>query len=274
MSPAIRNLLAAFCIAPLLLLMPVTGSEQQGRTGGQHPSHPPRHVVGAQPGHVVFIGGYFYDPFYGPYPWWPRVAYPGWYVPQYDLRAHIRVAATPRAAAVYVDGFYAGVVDDFDGVFQSLPLTPGGHELTLYLDGYVTTKWRLYLQPGSDMTLRHAMVTAPAGMPSEPPDVAPPVPAPPHGSYTAPKAPATQLPARPALVRGFGTIAIRVQPPGAEIRIDGEACLSSAPGYCETYVSVGPHRIEITMPGHQPFATSVEITEGKVESLNVILPTT
>jgi hypothetical protein len=32
------------------------------------------------------------------------------------------VLATPKEAAVYVDGFYAGVVDDFDGVFQSLPL--------------------------------------------------------------------------------------------------------------------------------------------------------
>jgi hypothetical protein len=31
-------------------------------------------------GHV-FIDGYFYDPLYGPYPWWPRTACPYWYFP-------------------------------------------------------------------------------------------------------------------------------------------------------------------------------------------------
>src|SRR5262252_9709378 len=25
-----------------------------------------------RPGVVVFVGGYFYDPFFGPYPWWNR----------------------------------------------------------------------------------------------------------------------------------------------------------------------------------------------------------
>jgi hypothetical protein len=66
-------------------------------------------------GHV-FIGGYFYDPFYGPYPWWPRTAYPYWYFPVYDKRAEVRLRVEPEEAedaAVYVDGFYAGVVDDF-----------------------------------------------------------------------------------------------------------------------------------------------------------------
>ena len=72
----------------------------------------------------IFIGGYFYDPFYGPYPWWNRVTYPYWYLPAFDLQADVRIQVTPkelRDTAVYVDGFYAGVVDDFDGVFQALP---------------------------------------------------------------------------------------------------------------------------------------------------------
>jgi hypothetical protein len=37
-----------------------------------------------------------------------------------------------------VDGFYAGIVDDFNGVFQSLPLTPGGHTVVLYVEGGVS----------------------------------------------------------------------------------------------------------------------------------------
>ncbi len=78
-------------------------------------------------GSIVFIGGYFYDPFFGPYPWWPRPLHPYWHYPPYDLRAELRVECRDRAAAVYVDAFYAGIVDDFDGNFQRLPLPPGGH---------------------------------------------------------------------------------------------------------------------------------------------------
>jgi hypothetical protein len=81
---------------------------------------------------VVFIGGYFYDPFFGPYPWWPRPWYPHPYSPYYDMRAFLRLDVKPRNASVYVDGYYAGIVDDFDGIMQSLPLPPGGHEITLY----------------------------------------------------------------------------------------------------------------------------------------------
>jgi hypothetical protein len=40
--------------------------------------------------------------------------------------------ARPEEAAVYVDGFYAGIVDDFDGVFQKLLLPPGDHTIVLY----------------------------------------------------------------------------------------------------------------------------------------------
>src|SRR6266542_229436 len=82
---------------------------------------------GGGPRGPVFIGGYFYDPFFGPYPWWGPGAYAYPYVPVYDDRAQVRVLATPKEAAVYVDGYYAGIVDDFDGMLQSLPLSPGGH---------------------------------------------------------------------------------------------------------------------------------------------------
>ena len=55
-------------------------------------------------GSIVFIGGYFYDPFFGPYPWWPRPLHPYWHYPPYDLRAELRVECRDRAAAGYVDG--------------------------------------------------------------------------------------------------------------------------------------------------------------------------
>ncbi len=173
------------------------GGHSGGGGGGVHPAPP--HGGGVYGGGVyyggpyyatrgsyVFVGGYFYDPFYGPYPWWPASAY-GWgYYPVFDYRAEVRIQGTPREAAVYVDGFYAGIVDDFDGTFQRLPLTPGGHRIELFLEGYRTVRKSLYLQPGSTLKLHETMTPLAAGETSERPEVAPAVPPPPDGTYTAP----------------------------------------------------------------------------------------
>jgi hypothetical protein len=173
---------------------------------------------------------------FGPYPWWPRTSYPYWYFPVYDNRAELRVQASPRDAAVYVDGFYAGIVDDFDGILQRLYLPPGGHQIALYHDGYRTVFHNVYLRPGSTLKLHDRLEPLLAGQRSEPPPVAPPVPPvppPPDGSCRAPRrapptpGPAT-VPARPA--EGFGTLEIRVQPIGADVTIDGERWLSSDEG--------------------------------------------
>jgi hypothetical protein len=149
-------------------------------------------------GSFVFIGGYFYDPFFGPYPWWSRGAYPYTYYPVYDNRAVVRVIATPKDAAVYVDGFYAGTVHDFNDWFQGLPVPPGGHEIVLYLDGYRTVRDRLYVAPGSTVKLHRTMQPLPPGVTSEPPLVAPPLPAPPPGTYMTPRTAAPAPPWPPA----------------------------------------------------------------------------
>lgn len=146
-------------------------------------------------GAPVFIGGYYYDPFFGPYPWWPRTAYPYSYYPLYDNRATLRVLDAPDEAAVYVDGFYAGVVDDFNGYFQGLPLPPGGHEVVLYLEGYRTIRRYIYFGPGTTFKLHERMERLAPGEVSEPPTIAPPLPRPPVGSYTLPRtAPQTPPP--------------------------------------------------------------------------------
>ena len=63
----------------------------------------------------------------------------------YRLRApdaSVRLDVKPKEAEVYVDGYYAGVVDDFDGTFQRLRVEPGEHEIELWLDGYRTCSRR------------------------------------------------------------------------------------------------------------------------------------
>jgi hypothetical protein len=276
MSGHIRLALFVVVLAMLSVITPVTADGQKRGDGHRPPAARQRTV--AVRGQVVFIGGYLYDPYFGPYPWWPRTAYPYWYYPVYDTRAYVRVLASPRDAAVYVDGFYAGIVDDFDGMFQELPLPPGGHELLLYLDGYRTVSRRLYLRPGSTLKLHETMERLPAGVVSEPPPVAPPVPPPPAGSVTPLRTPPRRQPPPspsqvPGLVSqvGFGSLMLRVQPANAEVMIDGDRWVSSDAGQFVIQVSVGTHHVDVITPGYRRFSTEIQVREGEATPLNVSL---
>jgi hypothetical protein len=58
--------------------------------------------------------------------------------PVYDSRRYygdIRLQVTPRNASVYVDGYYAGIVDDFDGSSQRLALEVGPHKVEVAAEG-------------------------------------------------------------------------------------------------------------------------------------------
>lgn len=127
-----------------------------------------------------WIGGRsYYQPWTGGYPWWPYYygGYPYWYdwnYPAYDVTASVHLHVKPDRAAVYVDGYYAGVVDDFDGTFQSLDVEPGGHTITLYLDGYQTFQRSVYTTLGHHVSIHHTMEPLAPGAQSERPVAAPP----------------------------------------------------------------------------------------------------
>jgi hypothetical protein len=274
-----RSRFAVFILCAFILAMAApVGADSQAR-GGRHsppPPAPPRHAVVVRG--QVFIGGYFYDPFFGPYPWWHRTAYPYRYFPVYDSRAEVRVQVTPREAAIYVDGFYAGIVDDFDGIFQGLPLPPGGHEFVLYLEGYRTTRYDLYLRPGSTLKLHDTMERPPVGASSEPPPVAAPVPPPPPGSFRPPRTPPripipppSQSPTVAPQAPGFATLDLRVQPISAQLTIDGQRWLSSDEGHIVVQVPEGAHRVEVVREGYRRFTTDIEVREGETKPLNVSL---
>jgi hypothetical protein len=113
-----------------------------------------------------FYGSPFYDPFFGPYGW-GTYGYPYGYRYYSDI-ADVRVQATPKDAEVFVDGYYAGIVDSFDGAFQRLNVRPGGHEFVLYREGYRPIHQTVYVQPGASFTLRHTMVPLAPGETIEP----------------------------------------------------------------------------------------------------------
>jgi hypothetical protein len=180
MRPLIRLMLLAASLLLLAAVWPDSALAQRGR--GAPPVHRP-----VDRGAVVFVGGYFYDPFFGPYPWWGPGGYPYPYYPVFQTRAVIRVMATPKDAGVYVDGFFAGTVHDFNDWFQGLPVTPGGHEITLFLEGYRTVRQAIYASPGATVKLRQDLERLPTGEVSEPPTLSPPVPPPPDGTYEPPR---------------------------------------------------------------------------------------
>jgi hypothetical protein len=261
--------LATRALCTLILLAGPSGADAQRHAVPRHPT-PPAPAAGVH-GHV-FIGGYFYDPFFGPYPWWPRAAYPSWYFPVFDQHAELRIRLAPEPAedaAVYVDGFYAGVVDDFNGVFQSLPLTPGGHRITLYLGGYRTITRNIYLSPASMFTLQETMPQLDSGETAEPPDVAPPVPAPPDGTYRTPVTPPrAQPPSTPSATssRNFGTLDLRV-PSDVDVTIDGHRWATADDGHFIVRLPAGRHRLEVSKSGTFRLGTDVDINEGKTNTL-------
>ena len=115
---------------------------------------------------------YVYDPFWGPY--YPYSGYGAYPYAAVRPTADVRLEVVPKQTEVYVDGFFAGVANDFDGVFQRLHAAPGGHAITLHLDGYRTVTQNVYLRPDSTFKIQESMDKLPAGEASAPP----PAPAP------------------------------------------------------------------------------------------------
>jgi hypothetical protein len=213
--------------------------------------------------------------------------------PVFDRHADLRVLVTPKDAGVYVDDYYMGIVDDFNGLFQRLPLRPGEHEIVLYLEGYRTVHRHLSLAPGATYKLHWNMDKLRAGERSEAPGVAPPqVPPSPHGA--APPVPLpplagaplpapvrspgpgaaqdSRLPPAPAGVETFGAVSIRVQPAGAEITIDSQPWgVASDHGALLVQIAEGRHHVEIQKNGYKAYSGDVEVRRGETAPLNVNL---
>jgi len=268
--PTIRKLSLAAALLSVGFCSAAFPDGALAQHGGRGPAHG-----------VVFVGGYFYDPFFGPYPWWGPSAYAYPYFPVYDDRAEVRVLVTPKNAAVYVDGYYAGIVDDFDGALQSLPLSPGAHQITIFLEGYKTVHQSLYLTPRKSYKVRYALQPVAAGEQSEaPPSTPPPVPPPPPGSARLPRTPRGGAPDVPVAsdgqsvqaAAGFGTLALRVQPGDADVLIDGEKWNTSQPGErLLVQVAAGRHHVDVQKAGYRSYATDIQVDRGQTSTLNVSL---
>ena len=77
--------------------------------------------------------------------------------PPNALYGGVRLDVTPRDAAVYVDGYYAGIVDDFDGALQRIALEPGPHEFEIAADGLETLAFDVHVRPHQTVRYRGDM---------------------------------------------------------------------------------------------------------------------
>ena len=239
----------------------------------------PRYYGGYYYGYPYYGGGYaYYGAGYGVsvgvgfgYPYGYAYGYPyGYpYSYPYDLSASLRLQVTPRETEVYIDGYPAGTVDDFDGTFQRLHVGPGNHTVELYLPGHRVFEQKVLLQPTRTLNVHHNMEPLASGEaePSRP--VAPPLP--PRGS-SSPDPDQSRERDRVSVSPGqFGSLALRVQPGGAQVTIDGENWQSGDSDRLIVQLGSGVHTIEIRKDGFRTYITDITIRPGETTPLNVAM---
>ncbi len=291
-----------------------SSSSRSGRGGSSSGSAERRHPrAGTGTGDRYYYGGGGYYPGYYPwYPWyypssyaygpywgsyyygyWPYGAYySGGYAQSYrsssDDSGAIRVLVDPEDAKVYVDGYYAGKVDDFDGFSQRLYAGRGPHEILLKRDGFKSQRYRVYVVPGETLKIEHDMSKGQGEEPVqdltggrggaeeqryapetrggaredlEDDEAGEDVPPPPRSSHDD---------AGLEVGRGSGRLELRVWPADASVYIDGEF-RGTGRQVRSLEMGSGSHRVEIVRPGFPTYQREVEIRGGRTESLQVTL---
>jgi hypothetical protein len=76
------------------------------------------------------------------------------HLPTKDATAELKIDATPSRAAVFVDGQYAGHVDEFNGVGKAMLLTPGQHQLHIALPGYLPFDTTVDVRPQQKLKIQ------------------------------------------------------------------------------------------------------------------------
>jgi hypothetical protein len=115
---------------------------------------------------LSYYGGFYdpwygsWDPYYGAYdPFGGSVGYGGGYgysssPSQEDDEGGIHLRVKPSDASVYVDGYYVGLVSQFDGTFQKLRIESGQHRIEIRAPGYETLTLDVQIEAHHTSTYR------------------------------------------------------------------------------------------------------------------------
>jgi hypothetical protein len=231
-----------------------------------------------------YYGG-FYGGFYGYYgfggwPYYYQVYPPPFYGGYWDSSGSLRLQVMPRETEVFIDGYFAGTVDDFDGTFQRLHVQPGDHELELFHPQHRSVQQKVYLQAGKTFTVKLDMAPL---TPGDPAPVRPTAsqtsstqssssqtPDPQERRARDPQRPGVGQRPGPRTASEFGAVSLRVQPRDAEVLIDGERWDgSSGDDRLVVELAPGTHHVEVRKDGFRTYRTDLTVRRGETTTLNV-----
>ncbi|MCU0242826.1 MAG: PEGA domain-containing protein [Vicinamibacteria bacterium] len=222
---------------------------------------------------------YYYDPYWSwdyPHGSWgwgfpyyyrshaPRYGYGITIGRRYDYGA-LRLLVEPEEASVFVDGNFAGHVDDFDGIFQRLNLRTGRHEITFKCPGYKTHRIRVYVPIDHTVKVHYHMVRGvgedAAATIGARDDVE-------EDEESVDTEEAEQPDAdEPAQVE------LTVRPADASVYVDGEF-QGAARGKVSLELAPGTHKIEVVRPGFKTYERSLTVKPGAELDLEIELEKT
>lgn len=102
-------------------------------------------------------GGYGYDPYGYGYGYEGYQGYQGYSGDRYRDVGSLRLKVKPTNAQILIDGYFVGVVDSFDGVFQRLSIESGAHRVELRAEGYELVQFEVMITPGETITYKGEM---------------------------------------------------------------------------------------------------------------------
>lgn len=100
------------------------------------------------------FGAGFYDPYSSGYGSYGYGGGSGSYQVRYRDAGSLRLKVKPSDAQVYIDGYYVGVIDSFDGMFQRLNIDAGTHKVELRAEGYEPVQFEVMVPPGETITYK------------------------------------------------------------------------------------------------------------------------
>jgi len=250
-----------------MLVLPTICDAQKTLTMMQGPVArlPARLSVGPRPPFTQ----HFYDAsILNPYIYWTRRPYSRLYT-DYGNHGSVLLDVRPTKTEVYIDGYYAGIVDSNDGLLQRLQLPTGEHTIKLRLQGYRTVTEKLYLPIGQTFHVKHVMEQL-ASHPENPgtsemcslPKAESPLPATRHRGFESTRVPGN----------GHGTLTIRVHPRDATICIDGEEWKNVGHRPPALALGVGRRQIEVNRAGYETYITHVQMRRRETTTVTIALP--
>jgi hypothetical protein len=234
--------------------------------------------------------GYYYDPFdywYSPYYYSGYYGYSPYYYRRgrgygygYRDTGSVRIIVDPERTRVYVDGYYAGIVDDFDGILQRLNVPPGRHEITLKLEGYRTQHFKVYVPVDDTIKIHFDMVRGAGEATSEefagrPGDDYGRIEDMNDRDRGDDRRDDRRYEPRDRRYEGRddrdgASVRLQVSPRDASVYVDGEF-RGSGRDASSLRLSPGRHRIEVVRPGFRTVEREIDVDEGRGADLQVEL---